>query len=438
MLNTLRKIISPNNPVRLFWHWSKAFVAALIYRFPGRQLVCIGVTGTNGKTTTTHMIEHLIRSAGKKAAMLSTVEFRIKGKVYPNESKKTTLSPFKTQKFLRQCVKQGVQYAVIESSSHALHQHRLMGISFSIGVLTNITHEHLDYHGTMEDYKNAKKLLFKNAERASRQAESKKAERIPHTKKIILNTADQYFEEFSQLDVEKTTYGIQEGDLKAINIEVSSDHSHFRVKAGHETHEIRLNIPGLFNVENALAAIGAALACQASWTDIKNAFRTFTGIPGRMERIKSPKGFEVMVDFALTPDALEKLYGELKKIHKGRLIGIIGSCGDRDREKRPLLGEIVAKHCHITIVTDEEPYSEDPMVIMQAVLRGAQRVRPLGADLHLIEDRYQAIEFAVKNAQKDDLIVVTGMGCFGTRTLNNGPIPWDEREVAREIIDKNA
>ena len=155
-----------------------------------------------------------------------------------------------------------------------------------------------------------------------------------------------------------------------------------------------------------------------------------------MERIKSPKGFEVVVDFALTPDALEKLYGVLKKTTEGRLIGLIGSCGDRDKEKRPKMGEIVTSYCDLTIVTDEEPYTEAPMEIMQAVLEGAKKIRQMGDELMLIEDRYSALEHAVKQAKEGDVIVITGMGSFQTRSMNDGPMTWDEREVAREIINK--
>ncbi len=439
MFNTLRKIISPNHPLRLFWHWTKAFLAAFIYRFPSDQLVCIGVTGTNGKTTTTHMIEHMLRSAGKKVAMLSTVEFKMKGRSVSNKSKKTTLSPFKTQRFLRQCVKKNVDYVVIESSSHALHQHRLFGVSFSIGVLTNITHEHLDYHGTMEAYKNAKKILFKNVSWVAQQNSSKRVKKIAHKKAIILNTADRYFEEFNQLEnIDKITYGLSKGDLKASKIESSIKNTVFKVVFQEKLYSIQLMTTGLFNVENALAAIGVVLSCNVNWVDIKKGLNTFMGVPGRMERIKSPRGFDVIVDFALTPDALKKLYSNLYQAKPKRLIGIIGSCGDRDRKKRPLMGKIVAHYCDVTIVTDEEPYSEDPLSIMKAVLEGAKKIHQIGEKLHLIEDRYQAIEFAIKNAQVGDVIVITGMGCFDTRMMNDGPIKWDEREVVREIIKKNA
>ncbi len=156
-----------------------------------------------------------------------------------------------------------------------------------------------------------------------------------------------------------------------------------------------------------------------------------------MERIKSPKGFEVVVDFALTPDSLDRLYSILKKTVDGRIIGIIGSCGDRDKEKRPGMGEIVAGHCDLTIITDEEPYSENPMEIMEAVLEGAKRVAKMEEDLFLIEDRYNAIEFAISKAEANDLVVVTGMGSFSTRMMNDGPLVWDERDVVRELIDKN-
>ncbi len=193
MLNYLRKKISFDNPIRLFWHRLKGVLAATIYGFPGKKMVVIGVTGTNGKTTTAHMIEHMLRSAGKKVAMISTNEFVINGHRRPNESKKTTLSPFKTQKFLKKCVAEGAEYAVIEASSHALHQSRLWGIPFAISVITNITHEHLDYHGSLEKYAEAKKILFKMVSKNCERPKSKSLKAIPHQNAFILNRADEFY-----------------------------------------------------------------------------------------------------------------------------------------------------------------------------------------------------------------------------------------------------
>jgi UDP-N-acetylmuramoyl-L-alanyl-D-glutamate--2,6-diaminopimelate ligase len=383
------------------------------------------------------MVEHILRSVGRKVASVSTVEFRINGLATTNKSKKTTMSPFKTQKFLRSCVRQGVEYVVIEASSHALHQHRLWGIPFSISVLTNITHEHLDYHGTMQKYAAAKKILFHEVERTCKRDLPAAISHIPHKQAMVLNTADEFFNEFNQISCPtKITYGLEEGDLKARHIECKRTESNFNLNHTSGSVNIELKIPGEFNVENALAAAGVALACKMPLTEIQRGLNSFEGVQGRMEKILSPKGFEVLVDFALTPDALEKLYKTLRQTAPNRIIGIIGSCGDRDQEKRPILGRIVAQHSDLTIVTDEEPYSEDPMVIMQAVLSGAKEVKNLEEDLHLIEDRYAAIEFAVQKAGPGDIIVLTGMGSLPTRTLNSGPIDWDERAVVSEIIDK--
>jgi UDP-N-acetylmuramyl-tripeptide synthetase len=437
MLNYLRKKISYDNPIRRLWHWVKGVIAAFVHNFPGRKIVVIGVTGTNGKTTTVHMLEHILRSAGKNVAMISTVELRKNGKVKPNKSKKTTLSPFYTQGFLANCARRKVEYVIIEASSHALHQSRLLGIPFTISVLTNITHEHLDYHGTMEKYVKTKKILFKTVARNCNRRESKKVQNIPHRHAFVLNTADRFYNEFIDIECpKKTSYGIGEGDLQAQNVTYSKFGSKFNMRYKYFGTGVELKVPGGFNVENALAAAGAALNCKLTLEEIKKGLETFEGVPGRIERIPSPKGFEVIVDFALTPDALDRLYDMLRKTADKRLIGIIGSCGDRDKKKRQDLGRIVAEHTDITIVTDEEPYSEDPMDIMKAVLEGAQRIKKLNKNLHLIEDRYKAIEFAVKGAEEGDIIVVTGMGNFTTRNLNKGPIPWDEREIVREIISK--
>jgi len=437
MLNFLRKIISHDNPIRLFWHLLKGILSAIIYGFPGKKMVVIGITGTNGKTTTAHMIEHMLRTAGKNVAMISTSEFVINGERQRNESKKTTLSPFKTQKFLKKCVAKGAEYAVIEASSHALHQYRLWGIPFEISVLTNITHEHLDYHKTMEKYAEAKKTLFHAVRKNHHKGRAKSISAIPHRHAFILNMADNYYESFSKIHYPlNISYGLNQGDLRADNARYSKYGAHFDIHYKEESVHINLPVTGEFNVENALAATGVGIACKISMLKIKNGLESFIGVEGRMERIKSPSGFEVIVDFALTPDALDKLYRVLRETSDGRIIGIIGSCGDRDQKKRPKMGEIVANYCDMTIVTDEEPYSEDPMRIMKAVLDGAKKRRTLDKDLFLIKDRREAMEYAIKNAKKGDMIVLTGMGSFSTRTMNAGPIPWDDREIARELIKK--
>ena len=437
MLNYLRKKISYDNPIRRLWHWMRGVAAAFVHGFPGRKMIVIGVTGTNGKTTTVHMIEHMLRSAGKKVAMVSTVALSKDGKFKPNKSKKTTLSPFYTQGFLANCARKKIDYVVIEASSHALHQSRLWGIPFTISVLTNITHEHLDYHGTMEKYAKAKKILFNTVAKNCNRRESKKVKETPHRHAFVLNTADRFYNDFIDIPCsKKTSYGMEEGALQAQNVIYSKYGSKFNMRYKYYGESVELKVPGSFNVENALAAAGACLNCKLTLEEIKKGLETFEGVPGRMERINSPKGFQVIVDFALTPDALDRLYSTLRKTFDNRLIGIIGSCGDRDKKKRPDMGRIVAEHTDITIVTDEEPYSEDPKVIMDEVLEGAKKIKKLNKGLHLIDDRYKAIEFAVKQAQKGDVIVVTGMGNFTTRNLNKGPIKWDEREVVREIIAK--
>jgi len=440
MLKTLRKLISPENPIRLAYHRLKSMYAAYHFGFPAKKMVMIGVTGTDGKTTTVHMIEHLLRHASKKVAMMSTVEFRINGEVIPNKSKKTTLSAWQTQKFLRRCLKNKVEYVVVECSSHALHQSRLWGIPFSVAAITNITHEHLDYHHTMEAYRDAKMLLFKTVSQTCKRHESELISAIPHKHAFVLNSADRYFEDFSKIPCShKMAYGFDRGDIQTGNATYSKFGSKFALKYGEEVVGVDMRLPGPFNVENAMAATGVALACNVSLDVIAQALGTFDRVPGRMEVLSSPKGFEVIVDFALTPHALAQLYSTLRSTATARIIGVIGSCGDRDKEKRPMMGKIVAESTDITIVTDEEPYSEDPKAIMEAVYKGALETGKIPRkQLFLIDDRYQAIEMAVQMAQKDDIVVVTGMGSFDTRTLNQGPVKWDEREVVREIITKNS
>jgi UDP-N-acetylmuramoyl-L-alanyl-D-glutamate--2,6-diaminopimelate ligase len=445
LLDPLRKLISPDNPIRLAYHKLKAVYAAYHFGFPGRKMVMIGVTGTDGKTTTVHMTEHILRHASKKVAMMSTVEFRINGEVIPNKSKMTTMSAWKVQKFLNRCLREKVEYMIVECSSHSLHQSRLWGIPFSIAALTNVTHEHLDYHRTMEAYRDAKMLLFKNVGKTCKHhcffANCKlKIENLaPHKQSFVLNRADRYYEDFARLPCShKMAYGFGQGDIQVSDATYSKFGSRFALKYGEEVVGVDMRLPGPFNAENAMAATGIALACNVSLDVIAQALGSFDRVPGRMEVISSPRGFEVIVDFALTPHALSQLYATLRSTAPARIIGIIGSCGDRDKEKRPMMGKIVAENTDIAIVTDEEPYSEDPKSIMEAVYLGALGTGKIPRkQLYLIEDRYQAIEKAIQLAEKDDIVVVTGMGSFDTRTLNQGPVKWDEREVVKEIIAKN-
>ncbi len=421
MIQWLRKILGPDHPARMAWHHFKGVLAALRYGFPARKLMCIGVTGTDGKTTTTHLIEHLLRSVGLKTAMISTVEYRLLGERTPNLTKKTTLSPFLTQKFLRECVQKGAEFAVIECSSHALHQSRLLGIPFSIGVLTNVTHEHLDYHGSMQAYRDSKMILFRKA------------------KIHVLNRADRYFGDFADLPAEqKIIYSLAGGDVYARGITLLAEGASFDLCTAEGSVPVRWGMSGAYNVENALAAAGAALALGISLEQIAVALQSFPGVPGRMQRLRHPSGsFEVIVDFALTPAALHKLYTTLRQTAPGRIIGIIGSCGDRDREKRPIMGKIVAENADVVIVTDEEPYSEDPQSIMQAVLQGAlQSGKLLNDHIFLIKDRLQAIKQAIAWAKPGDTLVVTGMGDFTTRTMNHGEIPWHEPTVVRTLLQE--
>lgn len=289
----------------------------------------------------------------------------------------------------------------------------------------------------MKKYREAKKILFHSASETCKRELPVALELIPHKQAIVLNTEDDFFEEFDEiLCAHKFRYGFKKGEIRAEKVHLAKSESTFELHREAEVEKVHLKLPGEFNVENAMAATGTALACEVNLPDIRKALNSFKAVAGRMESIKSSKGFEVIVDFALTPDALERLYKTIRKTATHRVIGIIGSCGDRDKEKRPVMGEIVARHSDICIVTDEEPYSENPMTIMKAVLKGAQKVKNLDEDLFLIKDRYKAIEYAVSHARRGDIIVITGMGSLPTRSLNSGAIEWDEREVVREIISK--
>ena len=399
------------------YHFGLAFLANVFYGFPSHKIKVIGVTGTNGKTTTVQMITKVLEEGGYKVAMASTINFKIGAKQWVNATKYTTLSPFAVQKFIRQAVKEGCAYLVLETSSHALDQFRVWGIAYDTAVITNVTREHLDYHGTMEKYRLAKAKLFQKAKTA------------------IVNADMEKPEEFLQFSNEKKiTYGVRnKADIKAENVELGISGSTFNVQLA----TFSLVLPGMFNVENALAAICVGICEDIPLQTTVRALEKITGIPGRMETVENEKGLNIIVDYAVTPDSLEKLYGLLggAKEAGAKTIAVFGSCGDRDRGKRPLMGEIVSRHADYVIVTNEDPYYEDPQQIIDEVAGGVKNKKE-GEDFWKIPDRREAIAKALSLAQEGDLVVVTGKGAEETMAIADQRIPWNDRKVIERELAK--
>jgi len=415
---TLKKIIPP---FFISWyHFSLAFLSALIYRFPSQNLTVIGITGTNGKSTVVDLTTRILEEVGYKVASLSSIKFKIKEKEWPNTLRMTMPGRLQLQSFLREAVNSGCQYAVLEVTSEGIKQHRHKFIDFKVAVFTNLAPEHIEAHGSFEKYKGAKLKFFQ-------------ATKGVH----IINLDDENADYFLKIAAkEKIGYTIlrKEGGgsaIKADNIQVLPSGLKFSVKGT----EINLQLLGEFNVYNALAAISTGLSQGIDVKVCKRALGKAKGIPGRMEKVIS-EPFKVFVDYAFTPNALEKVYQALQatsnKQQATRIICVLGACGGgRDKWKRPVLGQIAAQYCNEVIVTNEDPYDEDPMEIINQVASGA------GEKAKKILDRRKAIKESLKLAKESDIVIITGKGCEPSICVAKGKkIPWDDREVVREEFDK--
>jgi UDP-N-acetylmuramoyl-L-alanyl-D-glutamate--2,6-diaminopimelate ligase len=413
-MHRLKKMLPQG--VKNLYHLAQAVLANVIYGFPSRRLKVIGITGTNGKTTTTQMVAAILEEAGKKIAVASTINFKIGVEDRFNETKFTTLSPFAVQKFIKRAVEEECEYLVLETSSHSLDQHRVWGVEYKTAVMTNVTREHLDYHKTMATYRRAKLKLFQSAAVA------------------IVNADMENPEEFLKLGNEqKITYGIRsQADVRAENVELVAGGSHFLVDGA----AFKLNLLGDFNIENALAAICVGISEKITLVTCAQALEKIKGVAGRLESIPNKKGLNIIVDFALTPDALDKLYALVKRIKAGgKVIAVFGACGERDRGKRPIMGETVSRYADHVIITNEDPYSEDPQSIIDEVAGGVKS-KIAGENFWKILDRREAIRKALALAKAGDFVLVTGKGHEKTMSVATGRIPWNDKEVILEELEK--
>ena len=414
--------------IKNIYHLSQAVLANFWFGFPSEKIKVIGVTGTNGKTTTVQMITRILEESGAKVAMASTINFKLGGKEWVNKTKFTTLSAFAVQKFVRDAVKDGCEYLILETSSHSLDQYRVWGVEYDTAVITNVTREHLDYHKTMEEYRQAKKRLFGGARVA------------------IINLDMENPKEFLAGDFEKT-YGYttksqetgieSQGNmfvLKADNMRLEINFSEYRL----QEVDYRINLPGKFNIENALAATCVGFTYGVSGDIISRALGKIKGISGRMEGVPNGKELSIIIDYAVTPDSLEKLYELVEKI-KGsspaKIISVFGSCGERDRGKRPIMGKIVSQSADFIILTNEDPYHEDPMRIIDEVASGIKNKKE-GDEFWKILDRRKAIRTALRIANPGDFVIVTGKGAEETMAVGKERIPWNDRKVIKEELEK--
>jgi UDP-N-acetylmuramoyl-L-alanyl-D-glutamate--2,6-diaminopimelate ligase len=402
-----------------------ARLSANFYDRPAERIANIGITGTNGKSTTAFLIESILRAAGRTTALVGTIEYHIAGKVLP--APHTTPEALELNRLLAEGVEQGVTESVMEVSSHALEQQRVFGIPFDVAVFTNLTRDHLDYHGTMEEYFRAKQVLFEGCGTAPPRA-------------AVINTDDACGRQLLSLSQKKSSvtfsYGLTSGDFHAESIEITGHGTRFQMVT--PTGKIAMWSPmiGQVNVYNVLAASAAALARDCSSEEIARGIFDLARVPGRFERVDCGQPFTVAVDYAHTDDALRNLTALARAFVaraglKGKVITLFGCGGDRDRAKRPLMGEAAGRGSDFVVLTSDNPRSEDPLAIMNDALVGLQKS---GAKYIMEPDRRKAIALALQQASPGDIVLLAGKGHEKVQVTKEATISFDDVEVTRETL----
>ena len=420
VVKKLKSKIGHRSPIRLGWHFAKAFYAAAKNGFPARKLTVIGVTGTDGKTTTVGMIAHILNKAGIKTGAASTAFLQIGDESQENETHLTSINPIILQSFLKKLVRERCSHAVIEVSSHGLVQGRTNHTYPKIATVTNTSPEHLDYHKTMEQYRKDKGKLF---------------ELLKGKGTKVLNKSDDSFEMYNKIKSDDTvTYGCEDADLYVTEINASTSGTSAMLHLGPSTQaEIKLRVPGIFNLDNAMCAIGCTLSEGVTFEQGILALETFSALPGRMEQIDEGQNFNVFVDFTMTEEAYKKTLDTVRKMTADgkKVITVFGCCGNRMKEKRPKIAKIVSELSDVAFVAGDETYGEDPNAVVDEVWNGIDQN---AVEAYKFYDRREAISSALKKASEGDTVICCGMGPFSTFNTLEGPIPWDERKVVRELL----
>ncbi|PIR76480.1 MAG: hypothetical protein COU32_01825 [Candidatus Magasanikbacteria bacterium CG10_big_fil_rev_8_21_14_0_10_42_10] len=429
MKSILKKFIPKKllNLRHLFYAW----VGAVKYGNPSEELFVIGVTGTSGKSTTVFLLRQLLEAAGYTVGALSTIEFSVAGEHQLNDKKMTMLGKMQIQEYLRKMVDKGCNVAIVETTSEGRVQHRHRFINYDMMLLTNLYPEHIDSHGSFEKYRQAKIDLFEYTAKSRRK--TIKGKRIPKT--ALINRSVMGHTKFASKLFDTIVMFDGKEKLHAEDITSDKEGIHFTV------HERAFSVPmyGEHNAQNIVACMAVARALDISWGTIEKAVETFHNVPGRIEFIPQAEehGFQVIVDYAFEPVAMKKLYDVVDLLKPKRIVHVFGSTGGgRDKARRHTLGEFIGKHAQVCIVTDEDPYNDDPMKIIQDVATAVTGTgKKLGKNLFVELDRRKAIHLAVEKAKPGDLILITGKGSEQAMCIANGNmIPWDDRLIAREAI----
>ncbi len=402
-----------------------ALAACRFHDHPSRKLTLVGVTGTNGKTTTTYLIESVLRRAGHRVGLIGTIVYRCGGTEI--DAVRTTPEAPDLQILLERMARLGTDSVVMEISSHALALHRVDGCEFDVAVFTNLTQDHLDFHGTMEAYRRTKLSLF----------EGLNAETTKLTEKAaVINLDDPAADLFlGAARVRSYTYSLEQpADLMATDIRIGIDGVWCRLKTPWGATAVRSRLLGRYNLSNILAAAATGLHLGTKLSEVADAISELRDVPGRCERVEEGQEFGVMVDYAHTPDALQRVLRMARECCPGRLIVLFGCGGDRDRGKRPLMGEAALRLADFTVITSDNPRSEDPHRIIQEIEDGAKKVWGQGKGYVIILNRAMAIREALSLAQRGDVVVIAGKGHETYQILSDRTIPFDDRQVAREAL----
>ena len=405
-----------------------ARISANFYKHPAEKMECTGITGTNGKSTTAFLVEAIFQAAGRATSLIGTIEYHVAGKVLP--APHTTPEALDLNRILHDALAHGATEAVMEVSSHALAQQRIFGVPFDVAIFSNLTRDHLDFHQTMDEYFASKRVLFEGC--------GTEPPRV-----AVLNADDEYGQQLVKTSKKKgsdvLTYGLTAGDFHAKELQISSRGNRFQLVTPSGTIPVWSPLIGKVNVYNVIAAAAAAFARSCSGEAIARGVSSLARVPGRFERVDCGQPFTVVVDYAHTDDALRNLTMLAREFvsqagNKGRVVTLFGCGGDRDRAKRPLMGEAAGRGSDLVILTSDNPRSEDPLAIMNDALVGLQRS---GVKYKTEPERKAAIAFAIQEARAGDIVLIAGKGHEKVQTSRDGTIPFDDVEVAREALSQS-
>jgi UDP-N-acetylmuramoyl-L-alanyl-D-glutamate--2,6-diaminopimelate ligase len=402
-----------------------ARLSANFYKRPAERIAITGITGTNGKSTTAFLVEAMLNAAGRKSALIGTIEYHVAGRICP--APHTTPEALELARIFNEALGDGATDAVMEVSSHALAQERVYGVPFDVAVFTNLTRDHLDYHKTMDEYFAAKRVLFEGCGTDPPRA-------------VVTNLDDEYGARLAEFSRKRSsvvlTYGWERGDFHAANVDIGPRGTRFDLVTPQEKIAVFSSLIGRVNVYNILAAAAAADARGCTAPSIARGVEALTHVPGRFQRIDCGQPFTVVVDYAHTDDALRNLTALAREFvtragPRGRVLTVFGCGGDRDRAKRPLMGEAAGRGSDLVVLTSDNPRSEDPLTIINDALVGLQKT---GVTYRVEPDRRKAIALAIGEARTGDLVLLAGKGHEKVQVTREGPLPFDDVEVAREAL----